>query len=87
MAGVRSTDGYLALEPRPDAVAEARQFLASMLWALGADEVRSDAELVASELATNAVVHAKTCFALTLVAIEGASFNWRSAMPTAAGRR
>jgi serine phosphatase RsbU (regulator of sigma subunit)/anti-sigma regulatory factor (Ser/Thr protein kinase) len=62
-------DGHLdrsaeaAFEPEPTAVADARRFVRDTLisWGLsGRDELVADAVLLASELVTNAIVHAGT---------------------------
>jgi serine phosphatase RsbU (regulator of sigma subunit)/anti-sigma regulatory factor (Ser/Thr protein kinase) len=50
-------------EPEPDAVAAARRFVRDTLasWELpGGDDLLADAELLTSELVTNAVIHAHT---------------------------
>jgi sigma-B regulation protein RsbU (phosphoserine phosphatase) len=47
-------------------VAAARQFVTDTLVAAGATSVLDDARLLVSELATNAVVHANTDFAVSV---------------------
>jgi anti-sigma regulatory factor (Ser/Thr protein kinase) len=55
-----------AFEASPDAPRAARQFVGEMLEGLGCAKPVSDAELVVSELVTNAVNHAKTDLTVTL---------------------
>ena len=50
----------LELDYDAQAAAAARTFVASTLWALGADRLLDDAALMTSELVTNAVLHART---------------------------
>lgn len=50
----------------PTSVREARLFVCGLLRAHGLADVAADAELVVSELATNAVTHAGTPFIVTL---------------------
>ncbi|MEU2913741.1 ATP-binding protein [Streptomyces massasporeus] len=68
--------GHLSVEyaPRPSAVREARAEVRRQLegWGLGEDgEVADTAELLAGELAANALVHAGSRFRLTLFAAHG----------------
>jgi anti-sigma regulatory factor (Ser/Thr protein kinase) len=56
-------------EPRH--VHDARQFVASNLVCHGLDALVHDAVLVASELATNAIVHARTSFGVSLSRADG----------------
>jgi anti-sigma regulatory factor (Ser/Thr protein kinase) len=48
------------LPPHPASVGRARRFVAEQLATLGLDDPLGDAELVTSELVTNAVIHART---------------------------
>lgn len=61
----------LSLAPAPEAPARSRQFTQDTcaLWGIG--RVAGIAELVASELVTNAVVHARTPFTVTLRLTDG----------------
>src|SRR3954452_10589786 len=52
------TAAAMSLAPDPGAPQQARRFIAATLEDLGLDEVREIAELLVSELVTNAVVHA-----------------------------
>jgi anti-sigma regulatory factor (Ser/Thr protein kinase) len=52
--------------PTPESVGGARQFTRRTLVSWGADGLEDDARIVASELATNALLHARTPFTLTL---------------------
>ena len=68
MDGHQDLNAEAAFEPEPTAVAEARQFVRNTLisWGLsGRDELVADAVLLASELVTNAIVHAGTPVQLT----------------------
>lgn len=56
-------------EPRH--VQDVRRFVASSLARHGLDAMVPDAVLVASELATNAVLHARTTFAVSLSRVDG----------------
>jgi anti-sigma regulatory factor (Ser/Thr protein kinase) len=60
----------LDLQGSPASVAEARRFVAQALQAWHLDEVVDTALLLTSELATNAVLHARSTFAV-LVARQG----------------
>jgi hypothetical protein len=52
-----------SFDPWPSSVAEARGFVAGALTSIGATTIESEwAALVTSELATNAVLHARTGF-------------------------
>jgi anti-sigma regulatory factor (Ser/Thr protein kinase) len=55
----------------PDDVSQARQFVADHLRDHGLSVIVDDAQLVISELATNAVVHAGTAFRVTLMRADG----------------
>lgn len=61
----------LSLAPAPEAPARSRQFThdTCALWGVG--RVGGVAELVASELVTNAVIHARTPFTVTLRLADG----------------
>ena len=50
----------------PDSVGRARQFTLRTLVSWGAAGLEDDVRVVASELATNALLHARTAFTLTL---------------------
>jgi|1186.fasta_scaffold20023_2 anti-sigma regulatory factor (Ser/Thr protein kinase) len=50
----------------PESVGRARQFAASTVAAWGADDLEDDVRVAASELATNALLHARTEFTLGL---------------------
>lgn len=52
--------------PTPESVGGARQFTRRTLVSWGADGLEDDVRIVASELATNALLHARTRFTLTL---------------------
>jgi anti-sigma regulatory factor (Ser/Thr protein kinase) len=52
--------------PTPESVGGARQFTRRTLVSWGADGLEDDVRIVASELATNALLHARTHFTLTL---------------------
>lgn len=56
------TPQQLTLPPEPASVSTARRFVGASLDALGASAARPDAEMLVSELATNAVLHARTPF-------------------------
>ena len=55
----------------PGDVAAARWFIADRLHGHGLSNVVDDAQLVVSELATNAVLHAGTAFRVTLTRDDG----------------
>ena len=67
MCRVRS----LELDPDTQAVATARRYTVALLdrWELAA--LRPDAELLVSELVTNAVLHGRSVITLTLAVAEG----------------
>ncbi|HEV2243800.1 MAG TPA: SpoIIE family protein phosphatase [Streptosporangiaceae bacterium] len=68
MDGQRDLSAEAAFEPEPTAVADARRFVRKTLisWGLsGRDDLVADAVLLASELVTNAIVHAGTPVQLT----------------------
>ena len=56
--------------PSPASVGAARRFASSVLRSWGMDEVEDDLRLVVTELATNAVLHARTDFTVS-VALDG----------------
>ncbi len=57
-----------SFEPRPDQVRAARRFVDGALSEVGIGS--PDVALLVSELATNAVLHARTCFAVEISAEE-----------------
>jgi len=68
--------GHLTVEydPRPSAIREARTEVRRQLeaWGLaGQEEVLDTAELLVSELATNALLHSASRFRVTLSAVHG----------------
>jgi serine phosphatase RsbU (regulator of sigma subunit)/anti-sigma regulatory factor (Ser/Thr protein kinase) len=68
MDGHQDLNAETAFAPEPTAVADARRFVRKTLtsWGLsGQDELVTDAVLLASELVTNAIVHAGTPVQLT----------------------
>ena len=56
----------LSLPPDPHAVRQARRFASGLLAARGDGMLAADAEIVTSELATNAVLHARSAFTVAL---------------------
>jgi serine phosphatase RsbU (regulator of sigma subunit) len=62
----------LCLGDEPDAVPRARRFTAAALIAAGREALVSDAELVVSELVTNAILHASTPIVLTVASAADA---------------
>jgi hypothetical protein len=75
-------------DPEPAAVAAARRFVREMLtsWELpGGDGLLADAELLTSELVTNAVVHAQTPVQVTCRAdgseVEVSVLDWKPGSP------
>jgi hypothetical protein len=58
--------------PAPPTARAVRRFLAAGCLAWGIEDVADDAAVVASELATNAVLHASSPFRVTLSCAEGA---------------
>jgi len=82
-------------EPGAGSVAAARRFVRRVLADWGADELVEDAQLLVSELATNAVVHAGTSFevacadvgdAVRLEVCDGYPARGLPATPAAVGR-
>ena len=61
----------LVLESFASAVAAARRYVREALRRLGAEEVEDSAELGVSELVTNAMLHARTAFTVTVRAMPG----------------
>lgn len=61
----------LTLQAVPDSVPQARRFIRRCVHALGADGACDDAETLVSELATNAVLHAKTDYTITISRTNG----------------
>jgi anti-sigma regulatory factor (Ser/Thr protein kinase) len=76
-------------QPDPDAVRTVRRFVAEVL--AGADLPVEPAELIASELATNAVLHARTEFRLVIdrdvdsvrIAVHDTGGGWPCRKPPA----
>lgn len=62
----------MALDASPASVAVARQFVSGHLSTHRLPHLVEDVRLVTSELATNAVAHAKTAFVVTLGTAGGA---------------
>jgi anti-sigma regulatory factor (Ser/Thr protein kinase) len=60
-----------AYPPDRTAVAQARRFVRETLIGWGADDAVEDAVLLTSELATNAVIHARTPFEVICRAVGG----------------
>ena len=58
-------------DAEPSAVAGARRFVAGTLGRWGFDEVADDAAVVISELATNAVLHARSAFHVSVAVAAG----------------
>jgi anti-sigma regulatory factor (Ser/Thr protein kinase) len=63
---VRVPSASHSFPPTPESVGGARQFTRRTLVSWGADGLEDDVRIVASELATNALLHARTRFTLTL---------------------
>ena len=80
----------LDLESRPDLVRAARQFVRRVLANWELQEFCDDAVLVASELVSNGVLHARTALRLTVASEEGGTvrievYDENPRMPTPAG--
>jgi anti-sigma regulatory factor (Ser/Thr protein kinase) len=60
----------LVLPPHPASVGTARRYVAQQLVSLGVADPDAGAELVVSELVTNAVMHARTDIVLRVVSTE-----------------
>ena len=73
--GVRQHD--LTLPAQPESVPAARHFLRMMLLEWGLHEATETVELAASELLTNAVMHARTPFEVTVVAEDDVTVSVR----------
>ena len=71
-SGATALPARAGFPPRADSVAAARRFVRQALVGFGMESVADDAVLVASELATNAVVHAGTAFEVTCVDLGSA---------------
>ena len=65
------TADTLTLPAAADSVPQARRFIRQQLVALGADGACDDAETLISELATNAVLHAKTEYTIRVARTDG----------------
>lgn len=69
----------------PDSVPQARRFIRRSVQALGAPAAGDDAETLVSELATNAVLHAKTDYTITISRTNGTIlvrvFDMNSVLP------
>jgi anti-sigma regulatory factor (Ser/Thr protein kinase) len=63
---IRAVD-EVELPPHPASVGRARRFVAEQLAAIGISDESGDAELVTSELVTNAVIHARTHITVRVV--------------------
>ena len=63
---ITSWEHEIQLAPEPASVSEARTFVSDHLIAHGLVGLVDDVELVASELATNATLHARTPFEVSL---------------------
>jgi anti-sigma regulatory factor (Ser/Thr protein kinase) len=61
----------ITLEAAPKSASRARAFVSSHLLDHQLPDLVDPVELVASELATNAVVHAQTAFSVTLTNVDG----------------
>lgn len=61
----------LTCPPQVEAVRAARRFVQAQLAGAGWDQLAEDAGLLASELAANAVLHARTDFDVVLYAVSG----------------
>jgi anti-sigma regulatory factor (Ser/Thr protein kinase) len=57
----------VALRPEPASVREARRYVSDELTSLGLDDAAMTAELLVSELVTNAILHARTPVRLSVV--------------------
>jgi anti-sigma regulatory factor (Ser/Thr protein kinase) len=68
---------HVTLPPQPESVPAGRHFLRLMLLEWGLREATETVELAASELLTNAVVHARTSFDVTIVAQDDLTVSVR----------
>lgn len=82
-------DAWRRFDAGPAAIARARRFVTATLERWGYDEVASDAAIVVSELATNAVLHARTAFHVSIGVTpgEGIRLAVHDASPTAPAPR
>jgi anti-sigma regulatory factor (Ser/Thr protein kinase) len=66
------TVAVIELRPEPTSPGRARRFVRSLMsaWGVG-DQVVDDAELLVTELVTNAVIHARTAVTLEVEAADG----------------
>lgn len=64
----RTTAPILQLSDEPSRIAEARRFVRQQLTAWGHEELIDDASLVVTELATNAIAHARTPYLIRVSA-------------------
>ena len=60
------TAAGVALRPEPSSVRQARRYVSAELTALGFDDASSTAELLVSELVTNAILHARSPLQVTV---------------------
>ena len=58
----------VALRPEPESVRQARRYVSDELTSIGFDEAAMTAELLVSELVTNAILHARTSVHVTVSA-------------------
>lgn len=65
-----TTTSQLTLPPTPASVSVARRFVVDVLLELDAEGACDDAATLVSELATNAILHARTAFTVE-VSVEG----------------
>ncbi len=70
MPGPDAVRRHLSLDPEPSSVREARSFVREALDGV-AEEDRDTAVLLASELVTNAILHARTTVQLVVVVDDG----------------
>ncbi|PRY10764.1 ATP-binding protein [Kineococcus rhizosphaerae] len=68
--GGRVVGEPLVMESMASAVSRARRYVRQALTELGAPELEESAELAVSELVTNAMLHARTAFTVTVRALE-----------------
>ncbi|MDX6284853.1 MAG: hypothetical protein QOG53_338 [Frankiales bacterium] len=72
MVGRRwSAEGAITLPPEPRSVGKTRAFICDELERLGLDDLAELAALAASELATNAVLHARSEFTVRVTPLPG----------------
>jgi anti-sigma regulatory factor (Ser/Thr protein kinase) len=70
------TVNTLTLMAVAESVPQARRFVRQSVLALGADQACDDAESLVSELATNAVLHARTDYTITVSRTNGTIKVW-----------